>query len=95
MHVGVCKAGVTVLEALDFRVDLPDEVVCCGRPLYDYGMLDTAKHVFKQSLTAMRPFVAAGIPIVGLEPSCVAAFRDELRDLFPEDEDARRFSANF
>jgi Fe-S oxidoreductase len=43
-------------------------------------------------MATLRPAIRAGVPVVGLEPSCVAAFRDELVALFPDDEDARRLS---
>ncbi|HEX3870801.1 MAG TPA: (Fe-S)-binding protein, partial [Pirellulales bacterium] len=63
---------------------------CCGRPLYDFGMLGMAKRLLREILDALRPQIQAGIPIVGLEPSCMAVFRDELINLFPDDEDAKR-----
>jgi Fe-S oxidoreductase len=55
-------------------------------------MLDTAKRLLREVLDALRPQIEAGVPIVGLEPSCVAVFRDELVNLFPDDEDAKRLS---
>jgi Fe-S oxidoreductase len=60
--------------------------------LYDYGMLDTAKAWLREILDTLRPELEAGTPIVGLEPSCVSVFRDELRNLFPADQDARRLA---
>ena len=89
----VLRAGVEVLEAAGFTVDIPPVVLCCGRPLYDYGFLERAKKQLRQIIDELRPDIRAGVPIVGLEPSCVAVFRDELRNLFPHDEDARRLSA--
>src|SRR5947209_15738028 len=61
-------------------------------PLYVYGMLDLAKRQLRQILAALADEIAAGTPIVGLEPSCVSVFRDELVNLFPEDEAARRLA---
>ena len=58
--------------------------LCCGRPLYDFGMLDTAKALLRQILDTLRPQIEAGIPVVGLEPSCVAVFRDELIEPVPQ-----------
>ena len=84
------KAAVTVLEALGFRVELPPKSLCCGRPLYDYGMLGLAQRQLQQILKTLGPAIAAGVPVVGLEPSCVAVFRDELANLFPRDEAADR-----
>jgi hypothetical protein len=69
------------------RVLLPRPgTLCCGRPLYDFGMLRLARQKLRQAMTALGPYVHEGIPVVGLEPSCVAVFRDELRGLFPDDE---------
>ncbi len=86
------RAAVEVLEAAGFRVVLPGASLCCGRPLYDFGMLDRAKYLLLEILDALSPEIEAGIPVVGLEPSCAAVFRDELKNLFPNDERARRLS---
>jgi FAD/FMN-containing dehydrogenase/Fe-S oxidoreductase len=86
------KAAVAVLEDAGNRVVVPKQALCCGRPLYDYGMLDTAKLFWRRMLKALAPQIPAGVPLVGVEPSCVAAFRDELPGLMPHDEDAKRLS---
>ena len=83
-------AAADVLEAAGWQVVLPRAGLCCGRPLYDFGMLDQARRQLRAILRAMRADIAAGTPIVGLEPSCVSVFRDELRGLFPHSEDATR-----
>ena len=83
------KAAVEVLEAAGYRVILPQANLCCGRPLYDFGMLDRAQSLLLDILDQLEPEIAAGIPVVGLEPSCVAVFRDELLNLFPHDERAQ------
>jgi FAD/FMN-containing dehydrogenase/Fe-S oxidoreductase len=88
----IAIAAVEVLESCGFRVSIPSRILCCGRPLYDFGMLDLARRQLRQTLETLRPEIRAGLPIVGLEPSCVAVFRDELLQLFPDDEDARRLS---
>ena len=75
------KAAVEVLEAAGFRVIVPRAHLCCGRPLYDHGMLDRAQRLLLQILDELAPEIEAGIPVVGLEPSCVAVFRDELVNL--------------
>jgi Fe-S oxidoreductase len=85
-------AAVEVLEALGYRVEIPRRPLCCGRPLYDYGMLKLAKRQLRQILDALAPEIEAGVPVVGIEPSCVAVFRDELVNLFPDREDARALS---
>ncbi len=86
------KAAVEVLEAAGFRVSIPEVILCCGRPLYDFGMLDRAKRLLLRTLDALAPEIEAGIPIVVLEPSCAAVFRDELINLFPDDERAQKLS---
>ena len=83
------KAAVEVLETAGFRVLVPRANLCCGRPLYDFGMLDRAERLLLEILDQLEPEIEAGIPIVGLEPSCVAVFRDELINLFPHDKRAQ------
>ena len=91
-HPQTAMAAVEVLEDAGYQVIVPEQTLCCGRPLYDYGFLDQAGHLLRQILDALRPQIEAGIPLVGLEPSCVAVFRDELKNLLPYDEDARRLA---
>jgi Fe-S oxidoreductase len=91
-HPGTAKSATRVLEAAGFRVIVPEGFLCCGRPLYDYGMLDTAKALLRRLVGRLRPYARAGVPIVGLEPSCVAALRDELPSMLVHDEDAIRIS---
>jgi FAD/FMN-containing dehydrogenase/Fe-S oxidoreductase len=86
------KAAVEVLEAAGFRVSIPQSILCCGRPLYDFGMLDRAKRLLLRILDVLAPEIEAGIPIVILEPSCAAVFRDELTNLFPHDARAHKLS---
>jgi FAD/FMN-containing dehydrogenase/Fe-S oxidoreductase len=91
-HPDVGRATVEVLEAAGYDVTVPRASLCCGRPLYDYGMLDLAERLLRRVLDALRPEIRAGTPVIGMEPSCLAVFRDELPNLFPNDEDARRLS---
>jgi Fe-S oxidoreductase len=91
-HPETAQAAVEVLEAAGYQVEVPQAALCCGRPLYDYGMLDQAKHYLERILQTFRTEIRAGTPIVALEPSCAAVFRDELRNLFPDDEDAKRLN---
>jgi len=86
------KAAVEVLETAGFRVLVPRANLCCGRPLYDFGMLDRAERLLLEILDQLEPEIEAGIPVVGLEPSCVAVFRDELTNLFPHDARAQALS---
>jgi len=86
------RAAVEVLEAAGFRVTIPQANLCCGRPLYDFGMLDRAESLLLDILDELAPEIEAGIPVVGLEPSCVAVFRGELINLFPHDQRAQALS---
>ncbi|HEX7101773.1 MAG TPA: FAD-binding and (Fe-S)-binding domain-containing protein [Nitrolancea sp.] len=89
-HPKTAQAAVEVLESGGYQVLIPDRWVCCGRPFYDFGMLDQAEHALRQVIDTLRPAIEAGIPVVGLEPSCVSVFRDDMHNLLPYDEDAKR-----
>jgi FAD/FMN-containing dehydrogenase/Fe-S oxidoreductase len=84
----VAQAAVEVLEHAGYDVRIPERILCCGRPLYDFGMLNLSKRLLRQALDVLRPAIQEGTSVVALEPSCVAVFRDELVNLFPDDEDA-------
>ena len=83
-------AAVEVLERAGYHVSIPHKPLCCGRPLYDWGFLPAAKRLLREVMTELRPELDEGVAIIGLEPSCVSVFRDELHNLFPTHEDARR-----
>jgi FAD/FMN-containing dehydrogenase/Fe-S oxidoreductase len=85
-------AAVETLEDAGFHVVIPSGHLCCGRPLYDYGMLGLAESYLRKVLDRLRDDIRAGTPIVGAEPSCIAVFKDELVKLWPDDEDAQRLS---
>jgi Fe-S oxidoreductase len=89
----IAIAAVGVLEAAGFEVRLPRAGLCCGRPLYDHGMLVRAKRLLRTTMDALRTELEQGLPIVVLEPSCLAVFRDELPALYPDDPLARRLAA--
>ena len=91
-HPDTAVSAVLALERAGFHVVVPRARLCCGRPLYDYGMLDTAKQWLRQILGALSDDIAAGTPVVGLEPSCLAVFRDEMGELLPGDEQAKRLA---
>ncbi|MFL5820399.1 MAG: FAD-binding and (Fe-S)-binding domain-containing protein [Solirubrobacteraceae bacterium] len=88
----VARAAVEVIEATGHRVRVPERAFCCGRPLYEHGMLPLAKRLLRRALDALEDDIAAGTPVVVLEPSCAAVFRDELPSMLPHDEHARRLS---
>ena len=89
-HTDVGVACVEALEAAGWQVVMPEGHVCCGRPLYDYGFLDLAERYLHGVLDTFRDEIRQGTPIVGMEPSCLAVFKDELTNLLPHDDDAER-----
>jgi FAD/FMN-containing dehydrogenase/Fe-S oxidoreductase len=89
---GTAIAATEVLEAAGCDVAVPDRALCCGRPLYDYGFLVQARRLLLEILAVLRQELRAGTPIEVLEPSCLAVFRDELVNFFPDDPDAQRLS---
>jgi FAD/FMN-containing dehydrogenase/Fe-S oxidoreductase len=92
MHTQVGVACVEAVEAAGWEVIIPEQYICCGRPLYDYGFLDEAESYLHRCLDILRPYVREGVPIVGMEPSCLAVFKDELVKMLPHDDDAARLS---
>ncbi len=93
-HPEVAQAATEVLERLGFDVSVPRGHLCCGRPLYDFGMLDQAKLYLRRILKHLGPQIEAGVPVVVLEPSCASVLRDEMHSLFPDDEAATKLAAN-
>jgi FAD/FMN-containing dehydrogenase/Fe-S oxidoreductase len=85
-------AAVEALEETGFNVTIPAGHLCCGRPLYDYGMLDLAEAYLRKVLRRLGADIRAGLPVVAIEPSCAAVFKDELIKLWPNDEDAKRLA---
>src|SRR5579862_8901382 len=88
------QAAVEVLEDAGCEVEVLDQHLCCGRPLYDYGFLDMAKSYLRRNLRALHSHISANTPMVVLEPSCCSVFRDELHNLFPESREARQIAEN-
>ena len=84
-HPHTAKAAVEVLEHMGWRVRIPRETLCCGRPLYDFGLLEEAKAYLKRILRSLERDVEAGYPIVVLEPSCASVFKEELKNLLPHE----------
>ena len=81
-EAGPGRAAVRVLQAFGYDVELVP-YGCCGRPLISKGLLRDAKRQAEANVPKLHAYVEAGIPVVGLEPSCVTAFRDDYRDLVP------------
>jgi FAD/FMN-containing dehydrogenase/Fe-S oxidoreductase len=81
----VGQAAVKVLEAAGYEVQVTGAQVCCGLTWISTGQLDGARRRLRQTLRALRPALDAGIPVVGLEPSCTAALRSDAAELLPGD----------
>ncbi|GAA4758728.1 FAD-binding and (Fe-S)-binding domain-containing protein [Actinomycetospora chibensis] len=87
--------AIAVLEHLGYHVELPTESVCCGLTWHTTGQLDTARAVVRRSLAVLKPWLDDGVAVVGLEPSCTAALRQDVVELLgADDEDARRLAAS-
>jgi FAD/FMN-containing dehydrogenase/Fe-S oxidoreductase len=81
------RAAMRVLEAAGYRPILPaprGRPLCCGRTYLASGMLDRARAEMERTVRTLLPYVERGVPIVGLEPSCLLTFRDELVALLGE-----------
>jgi Fe-S oxidoreductase len=84
---------VEAFSAMGERVAVPSAWACCGRTLYDFGMLDGAKKTLRRLVSVLEPWARAGIPVVVPEPSCLVAFRDELPALLAHDPRAVRLAS--
>ncbi|MGI5529807.1 FAD-binding and (Fe-S)-binding domain-containing protein [Streptomyces syringium] len=89
----VGRSAVAVLEAAGLRVVVPPKAVCCGLTWVSTGQLDRARAVMRRTLDILAPALAAGLPVVGLEPSCTAALRTDLPELLPDDPRAARLAS--
>lgn len=89
---GPGQAAIEVLEAMGYRVLLPMADVCCGLTWHSTGQLDMTQRVLRQTLDVLGPFLDAGYPIIGLEPSCTEMLRHESVELLPDDPRARVLS---
>ena len=78
-QVGV--AAVAVLEAAGFRVAIPERPLCCGLTWVSTGQLGVARKMLSRSVAALEAAAKAGVPVVGLEPSCTALFRGDAAEL--------------
>jgi FAD/FMN-containing dehydrogenase/Fe-S oxidoreductase len=80
--------ALSVLVAGGYRVYAPlpphpnDRPLCCGRTFLAVGLVDEARREMQRTMDALAPYVARGMPVIGLEPSCLFTFRDELPALF-------------
>lgn len=92
-YPAVGQAAVKLLEAAGYQVLIAPRRQCCGRPLLSKGMLAEAKRLAQHNVGVLAPYVAQGMPVLGLEPSCILSFRDEYLALLPGDEQAQALAA--
>jgi len=88
------QAAFKVLQAAGYQVHFPASPdkgrhLCCGRTFFSNGLLDEAKVEARRMLAALQPFIERGVPIIGLEPSCLLTLRDEYLALIPGEETSR------
>ncbi|MBX2999061.1 MAG: FAD-binding protein [Caldilineaceae bacterium] len=93
-YTATAKAAVTVLEAAGYAVYLAEGRACCGRPLITGGQADRAKPWVDTNVALLAPYAAQGIPIVGIEPSCILTLRDEYLTLASDPERTRVLAQN-
>jgi Fe-S oxidoreductase len=91
-HPEVAEAALAALEHAGCTVRLPARPLCCGRALYEFGMVERARGYLARVLDTLAADIEAGTPVIGLEPACVSVFRDELPALFPGDARVQRLS---
>ncbi|WP_330323625.1 FAD-binding and (Fe-S)-binding domain-containing protein [Streptomyces pseudovenezuelae] len=91
-HPSIAVSAVRVLEDAGFRVAVPAKPVCCGLTWISTGQLPLARKVLRRTLDVLRPYLEAGTPIIGLEPSCTAVFRSDAPELMPADQDVQRLA---
>lgn len=91
-HPDVLFSLFNSLEFAGYKIRPSSKKLCCGRPLYDFGMLNTAKRFLNEIMEDLHEDINKGTPIIFAEPSCLSVFQDELINLFPNDLRARRLN---
>ena len=91
-HPEVGRSAVRVLESAGFDVVVPGGSICCGLTWISTGQLGTARRALRRTLDTLQPWLEAGTPVVGLEPSCTAVFRSDMPEMLPHDQDALRLA---
>jgi FAD/FMN-containing dehydrogenase/Fe-S oxidoreductase len=91
-HPQTLAAAERVLTQAGFRVQTTNGHICCGRALYDFGLLGTARSYIANVLDRVAAEIEAGLPFIFLEPSCASVFKDEALELFPNDVRAQKLS---
>ena len=90
----VAEAAVRVLESAGYSIQVTQRSACCGLTWISTGQLDGARRQLRRALDQLEPALEAGVPIVGLEPSCTAALRGDAAELLPGDPRARKLATS-
>lgn len=80
------KAACRVLQRAGYHVHEPspdNRPLCCGRSFLSAGLVDEARREVRRTLATLRPYIEQSVPIIGLEPSCILSFRDEIKSILP------------
>ena len=94
LEPAIGRDAVAALEALGYRVEVPSAPVCCGLTWHSTGQLGQAKKVLAATLAVLKPWLDDEVPIVGLEPSCLAALKTDAIELLPDDPAAKQASVS-
>jgi Fe-S oxidoreductase len=89
---GPLMAAAQVLERSGHEVIVSPPGLCCGRPFYDFGRLEPARHYLAKILDRLMPLIDDRTWLVAIEPSCLSVFHDELLRFFPDDPRAHLLS---
>lgn len=91
-HPETARAAAEFLHRTGHQVVVPSDRACCGRPLLSKGLVTEAQALAIRTLDLLYPYAEQGLPLVGLEPSCILTFTDELLALLPGDPRARKLA---
>jgi FAD/FMN-containing dehydrogenase/Fe-S oxidoreductase len=92
-HIEAACAAAELLDRAGYQVRVPHISACCGRTYLSKGFIKDARTEALNTLDRLAPYVEAGMPVVGLEPSCILTFKDEFLALLPGDPRAKKLAA--
>lgn len=84
-HPETARAAAEFLKRIGYSVQIAEARLCCGRPHLSKGLIREARNLALEVVDALHPYALEGMPIIGLEPSCILTFRDEFLSLLPGD----------
>jgi Fe-S oxidoreductase len=75
------RAAIELLGRAGLRAEVIPESACCGLTWISTGQLTAARRIVRRTVATLQPYVASGVPVIGLEPSCLAALREDALQL--------------